>query len=160
MLAFVSSFFEAFLYRTIADKVNYRVGRYFLFIMLFSAGMWNASVCKCLPLPDILVFIKYVLSKAFLPSSFAMYANMVAFAYSLEPTSNKNMRRTLFATMAFATGAIVGWPFSAAVAIPFVVEELYLYGADTVAPKARMSWRIARWRRFVVCVLVAALIAV
>lgn len=97
---------------------------------------------------------------AYLPSSFAMYANMIAFAISLEPSSSKNLRRTLYATMAFATGALVGWPFSAAVGIPFVIEELYLYSVDAVAPKDRMSWRISRWRRFVVCVLVAALIAV
>lgn len=45
-LAFVSSICEAFLYRTIVDRINYRVGRYYLFMTLFSAGMWNASVCK------------------------------------------------------------------------------------------------------------------
>ncbi|KIP10081.1 glycosyltransferase family 22 protein [Phlebiopsis gigantea 11061_1 CR5-6] len=141
VLAFVSAICEAFLYRRIADKVNYRVARYFLFITLFSAGMWNASV-------------------SFLPSSFAMYANMVAFGFSLEAASNTNMRRTLYATLAFATGAIIGWPFSAAVAIPFVFEELYLYGQDTVAPKARTSWRIARWKRFATCGLVAALLLI
>lgn len=97
---------------------------------------------------------------AFLPSSFAMYANMIAFAYALEPSSNKNWRRTLFATLAFATGAIVGWPFSAAVAIPFIFEEMFLYSGDTVSPKDRLFWRIARWRRLVVCGLVAALLLV
>ena len=45
-LAFVSSICEAFLYRTVVDKINYRVGRYMLFFMLFSAGMWNASICE------------------------------------------------------------------------------------------------------------------
>ena len=44
MLAFISSICEAFLYRTVVDKVNYRAGRYMLFLMLFSAGMWSASV--------------------------------------------------------------------------------------------------------------------
>ena len=89
-----------------------------------------------------------------------MYANAVAFAYTLEPTNLQNMRRTLYATLGFATGAIVGWPFAAAVAIPFVFEELHLYGTDALPPKDRMSWRFARWRRFIVCTLVAGLIAV
>ena len=89
-----------------------------------------------------------------------MYANAVAFAFAMEPASNKNMRRVLFATLAFATGAIVGWPFAGAVAIPFVFEELFLYGTDGVSRKERFSWRITRWRRFMVSALVASLIAV
>jgi alpha-1,2-mannosyltransferase len=89
-----------------------------------------------------------------------MYANAVAFAFAIEPANNKNMRRALFSTLAFASGAIVGWPFAAAVALPFVFEELYLYGTDGVPPKERMSWRIARWKRLAVCTLVAALVAV
>lgn len=44
VLAFVSSLCEAFLYRTIVDKINYRAGRYFLFLILFNAGMWSAAV--------------------------------------------------------------------------------------------------------------------
>ncbi|KAI0696466.1 Alg9-like mannosyltransferase family-domain-containing protein [Cytidiella melzeri] len=110
VLALVSATCEAFFYRTVVDKINYRVGRYLFFMMLFSAGMWNASVA----------------SSAFLPSSFAMYFNCTGFAYFIEPTTSTNMRRTLFATMAFATGALIGWPFSIAVALPFVFfEELF-----------------------------------
>ena len=89
-----------------------------------------------------------------------MYANTLAFSYSLEPTANRNIRRTLFTTMAFASGAIVGWPFSLAVALPFVFEELFLYGADRVTPQTRFSWMIARWKRFLTCTAVAALLAV
>ena len=89
-----------------------------------------------------------------------MYANMVAFGFALEPTSNFNMRRTLYATLAFAAGAIFGWPFAAAVAIPFIFEELYLFSKDTVAPKAQTSWRIARWKRLATCGFVAALLLV
>ncbi|GJE87696.1 glycosyltransferase family 22 protein [Phanerochaete sordida] len=141
VLALVSAFCEAFLYRRIADYVNYRVARYFFFVTLFSAGIWNASV-------------------SFLPSSFAMYANAVGFGFFLDHASNKNFRRTMFATLAFATGAIFGWPFSAAVAIPFVFEELYLYGTDKVAPKERLFWRINRWKRMAICAAVAALLFV
>ncbi|KAI0094255.1 glycosyltransferase family 22 protein [Irpex rosettiformis] len=139
LLAFISATCEAFLYRTVVDKINYRAGRYLLFMMLFNAGMWNASV-------------------AFLPSSFAMYFNAIGFTYFIEPTNNSNFRRTLLATLAFATGALVGWPFAIAVALPFVFEELFLFGKDQVSPMNVTSWRIKRWTRLIQCGLVAALL--
>ncbi|KAI0683754.1 Alg9-like mannosyltransferase family-domain-containing protein [Cytidiella melzeri] len=139
VLALVSATCETFFYRTVVDKINYRVGRYLFFMMLFSAGMWDASV-------------------AFLPSSFAMYSNCIGFAYFIEPTSSTNMRRTLLATMAFATGALIGWPFSIVVALPFVFEELFLYAKDNVAPMNQTSWRIQRWSRLLQCGLVAVLL--
>lgn len=141
VLAFITSFCEAFFYRTVVDKINYRAGRYLFFLMLFSVGMWNASI-------------------AFLPSSFAMYFNVIAFAHFIEPTTSKNKRRTLLATVAFATGALVGWPFSIAVAVPFVFEELFLYGADNVSPKERFGWMATRWGRLFTSGLVASLILV
>lgn len=97
---------------------------------------------------------------AFLPSSFAMYANAIAFAHSIEPASNSNFRRTMISTLAFATGAIVGWPFSLAVAIPFVFEELFLYGTDKVMSENKTAWRVARWKRMLTCAAVAALLFV
>jgi len=42
-LGFVSSFCEAKFYRAVVETVNERVGRYMLFGMIFSAGMWGAS---------------------------------------------------------------------------------------------------------------------
>ncbi|KAG5342034.1 hypothetical protein C0989_005714 [Termitomyces sp. Mn162] len=116
---FVSAFCvlaEASFYKVVADKINERVGRYLFFMLLFSAGMWNASA-------------------AFLPSSFAMYMSMFAFSFALDRPSYGNSRRTLLATVSFATGAVVGWPFALALAIPFVLEELFLFGADRVTPE-------------------------
>ncbi|KAI0078866.1 glycosyltransferase family 22 protein [Panus rudis PR-1116 ss-1] len=138
-LAFISSLCETTLYRTAVEKINYRVGRYIFFMLVFSSGLWSAST-------------------AFLPSTFAMYANTLAFAWSLEPTSSRNFRRVLFTTLAFATGAIVGWPFAAAVAIPFILEELVLPGNDVVKPEAQVSWFLARFGRLVTCAAVAALL--
>lgn len=89
-----------------------------------------------------------------------MYFNAIGFAYFIEPTSNANFRRTLLATLAFATGALVGWPFSIAIALPFVFEELFLFAKDQVAPSNVISWRIKRWTRLVQCGLVAALLLV
>lgn len=97
---------------------------------------------------------------AFLPSSFAMYANALAFSNSIEPVNNRNFRRTMISTLAFATGAIVGWPFSLAVAIPFVFEELFLYGTDKVTSENKTAWMVARWRRMLTCAAVAALLFV
>ncbi len=89
-----------------------------------------------------------------------MYLNAIGFAYFIEPTTSINFRRTLLATLAFATGALVGWPFSIAVALPFVFEELFLFGKDTVSPKSVFSWRLKRFSRLVQCGLVAALLLV
>ncbi|KAF8078928.1 glycosyltransferase family 22 protein [Lyophyllum atratum] len=138
-LAALCAFAEARFYRTVAEKINERVGRYLFFMLLFSAGMWNASA-------------------AFLPSSFAMYMTMFAFSYALDRPSYNNPRRTLLATLAFAVGAIVGWPFALALAIPFVFEELFVFGADRVAPEVYQSWIFKRWRRIFAAGLAASLI--
>jgi alpha-1,2-mannosyltransferase len=42
-LALITVLCEAKFYRTVHEKVNDRVGRYLFFMLLFSAGMWNAS---------------------------------------------------------------------------------------------------------------------
>ncbi|KAF7968131.1 hypothetical protein HWV62_31803 [Athelia sp. TMB] len=138
-LGVISTLCEAKLYRTVVERVNERVGRYLFFMLLFSAGMWNAST-------------------AFLPSSFAMYASTLAFSFSVVPPSSENNRRTLLSTLAYATGAIVGWPFALALAIPFVVEELFILGADRVASSARGPWFIKRSTRLIGTGLAAALI--
>ncbi|KAH7930611.1 glycosyltransferase family 22 protein [Leucogyrophana mollusca] len=140
-LAVISTLCEAKLCRTVVEKTNERVGRYLFFMLLFSAGMWNAA-------------------PAFLPSSFAMYATTLAFSYSVEPSSLANKQRTLFATLLFATGAIVGWPFALALAIPFVFEELFVLGADRVESSTRHLWMVSRWRRLFTAGLVASLIFV
>ncbi|KAF9245824.1 glycosyltransferase family 22 protein [Melanogaster broomeanus] len=138
-LAVLSTLCEAKLFRTVVDKVNERAGRYLFFMLLFNAGMWNATA-------------------AFLPSSFAMYTTTLAFTLSLEPSSTKNAERTLWATLLFAVGGIVGWPFALALSLPFVFEELFVLGGDKVDPFARGTWMVARWRRLIVAGLIAALI--
>lgn len=51
------------------------------------------------------------------------------------------------ATICFATGAIVGWPFALALAIPFVFEELFVFGTDRVPADMYQSWLFKRWKR-------------
>lgn len=84
---------------------------------------------------------------AFLPSSFAMYMTMFAFSFALDRPSVRNSRRTLLATVSFAVGGLVGWPFTLALALPFVFEELFLFGADRVTPEVYQSWLFKRWTR-------------
>ncbi|KAI1793985.1 asparagine-linked glycosylation 9 protein isoform a [Ganoderma leucocontextum] len=141
LLAIISSLCEVTFYRAVVEHINYRVGRYVFFTLLFNAGMWIAST-------------------SFLPSSFAMYANTLGFAYAIRRSTNEDMRRTLFATLCFAAGAIVGWPFSLAVTIPFVFEELFLAGGDRVTPEIRGPWLFARWRRMATCGVIASLLFV
>lgn len=97
---------------------------------------------------------------AFLPSSFAMYATTLAFAFALEPSTLKNTRRMLCATLLFATGAIVGWPFALALSLPFVFEELFVLSGDKIDPASRINWMLARWRHLILAGLVSALIFV
>ncbi|KAJ3504710.1 hypothetical protein NLJ89_g7791 [Agrocybe chaxingu] len=138
-LAFVSTLVEATLYRTIVTAVNERVGRYYFFLMIFSAGMWNAST-------------------ALLPSTFAMYTTALACSYAFIPTTTKNKHRTLAATLLFAVGGIVGWPFALALSIPFIIEELFVYGADVVTPESRLAWMTSRFTRLFGAGLAALLI--
>jgi alpha-1,2-mannosyltransferase len=42
-LAVISVLTEAKFYRTVFEKINERVARYVFFMLLVSAGMWNAS---------------------------------------------------------------------------------------------------------------------
>jgi alpha-1,2-mannosyltransferase len=48
LLAGLSTVAECAFYRTVVTKVNDRVGRYLYFMMLFNAGMWNASTGKAM----------------------------------------------------------------------------------------------------------------
>ncbi|KAJ3909374.1 glycosyltransferase family 22 protein [Lentinula edodes] len=140
-LAVLSSMTEVTLYRKVYERVNHRVGRYLFFILLFNAGMWNASA-------------------AFLPSSFAMYTGTLAFACSIIPSNSRESQRTLYATLLYATGAIVGWPFALALAIPFVIEELFVYSGDKVPAASRLTWMVKRWTRLFGCGAIAAVLLI
>jgi alpha-1,2-mannosyltransferase len=89
-----------------------------------------------------------------------MYTTAVAMAYALEPASLNNYRRTLAATLYFALGAIIGWPFALAISIPFVLEELFIFGGDKVAPEIKANWFMQRCWGFFTAFLTASLIFV
>ena len=54
----------------------------------------------------------------------------------------------------------MGWPFALALALPFVFEELFIYGTDLVAPEVKISWMVRRWTRLFMAGLAALLIFV
>lgn len=89
-----------------------------------------------------------------------MHMTMFAFSYAIELPSYRNQRRTFMATFAFATGAIVGWPFALALAIPFVFEELFIFGADRVTPEGYQFWIFNRWKRLFTAGIAASLLFV
>jgi alpha-1,2-mannosyltransferase len=122
--------------------------------------MWNAAPGTITSRGFVAIFVLMSTHTAFLPSSFAMYATTLAFAYALEPSTVKNKQRTLFVTMLFATGAIVGWPFALALSLPFVFEELFLISGDRVEPSVRSSWMISRWKGLFIAGLTSSLIFV
>jgi alpha-1,2-mannosyltransferase len=133
MLGAISAFAEARFYRTVVEEINPHVGRYLLVALAGSAGMFQAAV-------------------AYLPSSFSMITTMMAFSFVLQPPTNFSRNRTYGATFFFGLGALLGWPFCAALGIPFVIEELSVYGREMqVDEKGNVvkmvkpaDWRIKR----------------
>ncbi|KAJ2963923.1 hypothetical protein NQZ79_g1157 [Umbelopsis isabellina] len=111
MLGAISAFAEARFYRTVVEEINPHVGRYLLVALVGSAGMFQAAV-------------------AYLPSSFSMITTMMAFSFVLQPPTNFSRNRTYGATFFFGLGALLGWPFCAALGIPFVIEEVSIYGRE------------------------------
>ncbi|CEG77704.1 hypothetical protein RMATCC62417_12409 [Rhizopus microsporus] len=112
-LAGVSSFVEAKFYRTVTEEINPHVGRYVFAILFFGAGMFNAST-------------------AYLPSSFAMYCVFMAYSYALRPVSDIDPTRTYRVVFWIGLGALAGWPFAALIGIPFAMEEVLIFGRDTM----------------------------
>lgn len=89
-----------------------------------------------------------------------MYTTMLALSYAFIPPSNKDSERTLATVVYFTIGAVLGWPFALAIAIPFVVEELFVFGADEVAAKEKLDWQLNRGIRLLLCGALAAIIPV
>ncbi|KAK4699679.1 hypothetical protein P7C70_g6582, partial [Phenoliferia sp. Uapishka_3] len=124
--ATVSSFVEAALYRATVVHISPHVGRYLLWSLLFSAAFYSAST-------------------AFLPSTFAMWGVMLGQAEALSPVDGSYRRITRIA-LAFATAALVGWPFAAVLAVPIVFEQMFLRGTEKFAEGQGALWAAKRAR--------------
>ena len=93
---------ETRLFSAISRTMNPRIAVIFLLAMTTSSGMFHAAV-------------------AYLPSSFAMYTAMMGAAAFM---SVEDGLKTTDGIMWFGIGATVGWPFSAALIVPFIPDEL------------------------------------
>jgi alpha-1,2-mannosyltransferase len=136
-LAGVCAACEAVFYRGVVWRFGSEIGLYTLLFLMVSPGMLAASV-------------------AFLPSSFCMYAYLLAFGCWFKGNDG--------AALFFgATGALVGWPFAIVVLAPMAVDMLRRRGAARVigwgvlsalawlVPSAAVDWLF--YRRALVAVL-------
>lgn len=141
MLAAFSSFVEAVFYRACAVHISSHVGRYVLWLEMFSAGLYSAAT-------------------AFLPSSFAMYFVMLGTAASLSPVDG-GWKRISFAVFAYAIAGIVGWPFAVLLGVPLVLEQLFVRGTrQKVAEGQTARWSMLRARNFGIALALGLTVAV
>jgi alpha-1,2-mannosyltransferase len=89
-----------------------------------------------------------------------MYFTMLALSSATKPASKPDALRTYATVSYFAVGAIVGWPFALLLAVPFVLEELFVAGGDRVSWGAYIAFLRYRWLRLLSAGLVAGLIFV
>jgi alpha-1,2-mannosyltransferase len=141
MLGAFSSFVEAVFYRACAVHISSHVGRYVLWLEMFSAGLYSAAT-------------------AFLPSSFAMYFVMLGTAASLSPVDG-GWKRISFAVFAYAVAGIVGWPFAVLLGVPLVLEQLFVRGTrQKVAEGQTARWSMLRARNFGIALALGLTVAV
>ncbi|KAL9599212.1 MAG: hypothetical protein Q9219_003993 [cf. Caloplaca sp. 3 TL-2023] len=95
---------ETRLFSAICKTFNPRVGILFGIVMVFSPGMFHASV-------------------AYLPSSFSMYTTMLGMAAFMDWRGGL---KTGAGMMWFGIGAVIGWPFSGALIVPLLAEDFAL----------------------------------
>lgn len=106
ILACVCAGCETRLFSTISQSISPRVAVNFLIAMASSSGMFYASV-------------------AYLPSSFAMYTTMMGTAAFMGLYGGL---KTNLGIVWFALGATVGWPFSAALIFPLLLDAFVSAG--------------------------------
>ena len=104
VLGMVCALSETRLFSAISATFNPRIGIMFGFAIVFSPGMFHASV-------------------SYLPSSFSMYTAMMGAAAFM---NWRGGLKTAEGIMWFGIGGIVGWPFSTALIIPLMAEDLFL----------------------------------
>jgi alpha-1,2-mannosyltransferase len=104
VLALVCAVCQTKLFSVVSRTLNPRIAIIFLIISVTSTGMFHASA-------------------AYLPSSFAMYTTMLGVAAFMDWRGGL---RTAQGMMWFGIGAAIGWPFAAALVLPFILEEVFV----------------------------------
>ncbi|XP_067910084.1 alpha-1,2-mannosyltransferase ALG9 isoform X1 [Heterodontus francisci] len=100
LLAFFCCVCELYFYKAVCKKFGLHVGRLMLAFMVLSTGMFCSAA-------------------AFLPSSFCMNTTLIAMTGWF---TDKNA----VAVLGVAAGAILGWPFSAALGLPIAFDLVVL----------------------------------
>lgn len=118
VLAIACATSETRLFSAISRTLNPRIGIMFMMAMVFSPGMFHASV-------------------AYLPSSFSMYTAMLGMAAFMDWRGGL---KTHLGIMWFGIGAIVGWPFSAALIVPLAMEDIFLAYLSTDRSEAAFRY--------------------
>ncbi|KIV94903.1 hypothetical protein PV10_02624 [Exophiala mesophila] len=104
VLAAVCASTETRLYSAISRILNPRIAIVYLMIVAFSPGFFYASA-------------------ALLPSSFAMYTSALGLTCFIDRRAGL---KTASGIMWFAIGGLLGWPFAAALILPFVAEDFLI----------------------------------
>jgi alpha-1,2-mannosyltransferase len=104
VLGTICAICESRLFRIISNTLSHRIALLFMLVMTTSTGMFHAS-------------------DAYLPSSFAMYTAMLGTASFMDWTGGS---KTDNGIMWFAIGAVLGWPFAAALVFPLMAMEAML----------------------------------
>lgn len=110
-------------------------------------------------------------SVALLPSSFTFYTTTLALSYAFEPAVSPDFpastrspasrsNRTLKATLAFALGALLAWPFALVLSLPFVFEELFFYSGNVLRPQRWSQLVTTRATAFTKAALYASLLVI
>lgn len=110
-------------------------------------------------------------SVALLPSSFTFYTTTLALSYAIEPAVSPafpasphlpapRSSRTLKATLAFALGALLAWPFALVLSFPFVFEELFFYSGNVLRPQRWFQLVIFRTTAFTKAALYASTLVI
>jgi alpha-1,2-mannosyltransferase len=73
----------------------------------------------------------------------------MAFSYAFKPVSDVDLSRTYKVVFWIGLGALGGWPFAALIGIPFAIEEVLVFGRDTMTTEDGTVVRTVRtsnWR--------------
>lgn len=73
---------------------------------------------------------------------------MLFFSQMLQPPHQKSGKRTFWAIFWVGLGGLLGWPFAAAVGLPFALEELLIH-SSTHSRKKTVRFRDWRRTRFI-----------
>ncbi|EME81020.1 glycosyltransferase family 22 protein [Pseudocercospora fijiensis CIRAD86] len=120
VLGLVCALCETRLFSTITSTLNPRVAIFYLFVTITAPGMYHAAT-------------------AYLPSAFAMYCVALGIAAFMDWRGGL---RTAQGIWCFGIGACIGWPFAAAMALPFLGEELLLASLSDWVGRKELFWRV------------------